>query len=549
MKETFRKVIAIFLFVAMISSFIIPTLKVSAEPVVYGSGEYFINFSMTNDHPEDFTINSVTINDEQWISGQQAEYHSTNDNYTIVITVTKLGDKLPDVGWGGNFNDLVTKDVENDGNIYTIALHLNNTTHEQSVNWWIQEGFNAPEPGPGPEHEPEPEPQGHVFNGNAYFVWNCGGSICKYRVENMQGRIDKDGHSEYPINYIKESTVKDGNKVLEISNVVDGGNYFWVWDEAIDQMDSLTKWDDLTRYVDELDYDEKRDFVIDPTGAKYANNAINTNGDRCFRATIYDDTKYESIVFGTNESDYTYFLSGWDPDFFNSEVDLSGTTKEEPMYYETYMLEPVLKFSTGSKSNSEIESIKALDVNPGAVTINKENGEYTIKFNSNFYDSVIFELTDVNNKKYYLEIKRIVMSAVDNMIDRNQEGAKLKVGVKLTYPSNTSYTDYEVLAEIEYNDGTIKTVKAKNEESTQYIFAIGEFATVKEWEDGKNLKSAAYFVEVSKDVKDINFTVLKKNALNGDSFGGAFAGSGKGFNIDILDRLITDWYYGGGSHA
>lgn len=395
-----------------------------------------------------------------------------------------------------------------------------------------------------PSEPDDPPMSGEEFNGTAWFIWNENGNVCKYKVENLQGAIDNEGAWEYPVNYIKESDVVDGTNKLEISNL-SNTDYYWVWDDKIDVLNDKTTWKQLEDYIEILDYDEKRAFVIDPTQAREGNNSICTNGDREFRATIYDDSKYESIVFGVKEDDYTYFPADWDPIFINSEVDISGTTRTNPAVYEMYLLEPNLKFSSGTVNNSRIMKVTALDVNKDAVTITESNGEYKIVFNSNYYDSVVFEITDQNNNKYYLQIDRIVMKTYDNM--RDETATSLQSGVLLMYPADSSYNDYEIIAEITYKDGKTKTVKASNIKTLQDIDHLGQGyeVEVNEWDYGKNLKMASYVVDVTDNMTDIYYTVIKKGALDGSTYGGTFAGSGKGLHVDNIQELINDFAHRG----
>ena len=310
-------------------------------------------------------------------------------------------------------------------------------------------------------------------------------------------------------------------------------------------MGEIKTWKDLqdfVNYLEHVSYDAKRAFAIDPTGGKNGENSISTNGDRCFRATIYDETKYEGIIFGVSEDDYTYFLSSWDPAFINPELDISGTSKENPAFYEIYMLEPNLKFTlNNSRKVTNIKSIKPVDINKDAVTITENSGEYTIKFNSNFYNEVMFEVTGENNNKYYFVVYRTVGDIWENVFD--PEAENLMVGVNLLYPDTDSYEDYQIIANITYKDGTFKTVEANNIKTYQDLYneGNGHMAYVNEWHDGKGLKGASYGIEITDDVTDLYFTAIKKDALSSDNYGGTFAGAGQGFKFDRLKEVLHDW--------
>lgn len=385
--------------------------------------------------------------------------------------------------------------------------------------------------------------QGNTFSGSAWFLWNDNGTLCKYHATDLTGAV-LGSESVYPINYIRESDVVDGDHKLEISNMK-AGDYAWTWDEKISAVESFTTWSDLMSYTkyleDEVGYDAKREFLIDPTGAIDAANTLCTNGDRNFRVTIYDEEKYEGITFGTNEEDYTYFLDSWDPVFFSSTFDVSGTTKESPMECSSYMLEPYMKFRVSENSIHDIASVKALDVNDGAVTITKSNGQYTIKFNSNYYDKVEFEVTDTAGNKYYFLVNRIIAEISDTFgqsMANNESTVKAKC--KLIYDKEKSYEDYQVIANVTYKDGTVKTETIQASEVTEQTMD-GSFVTDYEFGAGKNLLSAYYLLEVTEDMSSVDFTVLNNGALDGENYGGTFAGSGKGIHMD-LTRLVNDFY-------
>ena len=381
------------------------------------------------------------------------------------------------------------------------------------------------------------------FNGSVYFVWNCAGKLCKKRLENLAGGSGIDGRLVFPVNYIEENEVVDGNNSLDISSL-NNEDYYFVWENKYDEINNMTNYSDISSYINTLDEDEKRDFIIDPTGARDGNSVINTNGDRAFRAAIYSDS-FEGITFGVDESDYTYFLNDWDPTFINSTVDISKTTKSKPAVYETYMLEPLLKFTTADNSKSEIKSIKALDINDNAVTINKVDGEFSIKFNSNYYSSVVFELTDNSNNKYYLKVNRIVMDIRHSYMESKEANDDyVNLIARLIYPNNKHYTDYDVYATVTYNDNTTKTMKV--DVSNKYNRLIdGSPTTDYEFEGGKNLLNASYVLKVTSNMKCVDFNVLNKGALTSSSYGGTFAGSNKGIHYDI-EKLVNDFYNGVG---
>ena len=403
----------------------------------------------------------------------------------------------------------------------------------------------------------------------AYFIWNNNGNIAQHQFMDLQGMQVSPSGTEYAyLNMIKAADVTDDSNpavkinlstlLAEKDTRYDKCNYAWVPQATIDELANrgYTTWAKWQGLIDELiaenptadDWDLIHDHFYEPMGAKNGNNTLNTNANRAFRATIYDPTKYEAIKFGVTEDDYHYFPNAWDPVFVESTVDLVGTTKTAPAEYTTYLLEPTLKFSKDTTNNiSDIVSVKALDINPGAVTITNSGSDYTIKFNSNYYNAVTFELTDAAGTKYYVKVNRITGRFRDGM-QESMGKSTLKMGYILMYDSAKSYNDYEVKALITYKDGSTKIVTATPTASMDWDDEAQGLVSKIEWDGGKNLKSAWFAVDVSKDVVGLDFTVTNKDALKtANVYGGTFTGSGKGLHYDdtILQRIINDFYNAG----
>ena len=280
----------------------------------------------------------------------------------------------------------------------------------------------------------------------------------------------------------------------------------------------------------------KRDLAIDPTGAENGASTVCTNGNRDFRATIYADT-FEGLDFSVNPDDYTYFPDFWDSVFASNTVDISGSTAENPAVYESFLLEPTVHFSTADNSANAITGIKALDVPAGAVAITGDaaNG-YDIKFNSNFFDSVVFEIITAS-ENYYLEIVRTALQVHDNFgPDMTEPG---KVIASLYYDEGQDYRSYEVYATIYNSDGTTTMKKAEAVEidmdSMGNIMPPGTYTR----EAGKGLKYSNFAVEVSDDVVGVAFNVVEAGALSGESYGGSYLGSGIGAYYDIETREVV----------
>ncbi len=379
----------------------------------------------------------------------------------------------------------------------------------------------------------------------AWFIWNNNGNIAAYYFDDLEGADGTGENMVFPINMIRASDIDDGGVKPNISDLVkNDNNYAWVTETGHDEIVAagITNWNGFLEYknnviehskeIDDRDYEWDR--IFDPMGGRTGNNSISTNANRRFRATIYNDSTYEAIQFGTNVNDYVYFPSDWDPTFMDSTIDISNTTEENPAVYSSFLLEKNLKFKVSDFSVADIKSVTALNVNPKAVTISLTPDMCTIKFNSNYYDAVTFKLTDSNNKDYYLKVNRYTGKMFSNTQFYGDLDDKLYFGLELFYDSETSYSDYEVKAYITYNDGSTKIIDTKVVNSWKMDNDTGEWVSKKEYNAGVKMKSAAFAFELTNNIKSVDFTVIKKNALSdiANTYGGTFAGSGKGIHFE-----------------
>ena len=374
------------------------------------------------------------------------------------------------------------------------------------------------------------------FSGNAYFVWRgADDKICAHLVTGLDEskNTGTSGEPAYKIIYIPVSGVKDDvtGEAYDISN----NDYYWMWDTSLEAIGEYSNYTAMNEAF-ERDENLKRALAIDPTGAVNGASTVCTNGNRDFRATIYADT-FEGLDFSVNPNDYTYFPDFWDSVFASNTVDISGSTAENPSVYESFLLEPTVHFSTADNSANAITGIKALDVPAGAVAITGDatNG-YDIKFNSNFFDSVVFEITTAS-ENYYLEIVRTALQVHDNFgPDMTEPG---KVIASLYYDEGQDYRSYEVYATIYNSDGTTTMKKAEAVEIDMDNLGNPIPAGTYVWEAGKGLKYSNFAVEVSDDVVGVAFNVVEAGALSGESYGGSYLGSGIGAYYDIETREVV----------
>ena len=378
------------------------------------------------------------------------------------------------------------------------------------------------------------EPQ---FDGNAYFVWlDSNNQICYHKFTGLYGRPENPNDG-YKINYINVSELTDqsANNSAYVWGQ-DNANWVLAGDMEDDHGDVRT---DLTKAYIFGNGNDDMGVQLNPTGARNGENSIWSNGDRNFRVAIYRDN-YNAIEFSSNQNDYTYFPCFWDQTFFTSTVDISGTTKEKPAEYDTYLLESTIRFTKGQFS-APVTAVEALDVNPNAVDIRIVDGTCTIKFNSNYYDNVIFKIT-AGGKDYFVKVNRLVLDIKDNFGPTTTNPCLI---ARIFYDTSKSYDDFEVVATVIYNNGNTET-KVLTPEKLRYYDSDDHNRDIQGNEyalnGGKGLYESQCYVEVDKNnLVGAYFTIVKKGSLTaeGDTYNGTFSGSGEGTYYNAATRDIV----------
>ena len=385
-------------------------------------------------------------------------------------------------------------------------------------------------------HDPNPPQEpGNDFDGRAYFVWQGeNDALCVHEITGLEESRSQGEIIAFDIIYIPVSEVKDDvtGEQFEIGN----DSYYWMWSSAKPFIDENgSSYTAFTNALDALSEPEFRTIAIDPCGAEDGESTVCTNGDRVFRATIYDNATFEGIAFSQSEDDYTYFPNFWDNVFFTNTVDISNTTAENPAVYEAFLIEPTIHFGKADNSVNEITGIRPLDVPDGAVTITENPvAGYDIEFGSNFFDNVVFEI-ETGEESYYIEIVRTAMQVFDT---NGPEEENPQVVAKIFYDENESYSDYEVYATIHYKNGDASVQKIAVSEITDDGFGNAPAPGTYEMEAGKGLKCAQYSVPLTEDIEGIDFNAVKNGALSGNSYGGSYFGSENGVYYDIETREV-----------
>ena len=413
------------------------------------------------------------------------------------------------------------------------------------------------------------------FDGNAYLIWSCGGGTCYHLFEDTKGKTL----------FIAESTITADNNQNEVFDVhADYKTFaskddFDEWQEAYKEYKNLEEIDFskldtsvVIEHVDMREYEEdaikdgactrenmvREEFEacvdeyveakgifnkragFQPVGEPYSNNAYVSYGDRNFKITIYNKD-YRGVTLGSLD-DLSYYPAVWNNPFLRIEsFDISDTDMDNATIIETILLESTVNIKALRYNDFEIKSIDALDVPEGAVTVNKVNGEFKIKFASNFYDSVVFKVTSTDNKVHYFRINRLTIDA-----GLRHDDHKAFISSYFYFDNKTSYEDYIIKCKIVYKDGTFKNVEMENAKKIDnglgdltYAYELDEENSNSE-EKGKGLKVAAYQYEISeKDEKNISkvYVNVEYKGSTKDTYAGAFAGSGKGVLIDFEEEF------------
>ena len=527
MKNRFLVVMAIVTaLVIVLNTVLLSTRVIAAEPV--GKENYAmiqINGATTLENKDSvasvqatFTNGIVTFTGTGIYSDGNNQIYAVGD---VTVTATPDEDYTADLWVDGN--DLKSATTTFTGlsaggfkNMDAEFKKKETTTPTQTENTIPSEGVTPPVDGIDNRDEDPSR-----FNGQAYFVWMSGDNVCYHKFTGLTG-MKSDG-TGYDMNYVNVNELVDqsGNN----------GTYTWGqdnanWVLATDMEENGKIKTNLTKlYIFGDGTDNDHGVQLNPTNAKDGANSICSNGDMNFRVTIYRDS-YQAVKFGTSPYNYEYFPFFWDQTFFTSTVDISGTTPENPAVYETYLLEPAILFSVGdnSKSNS-ITSVKALDVNPDAVTITSDDGVYTVKFNSSYYDHVVFAITTADGNTYYIRLARMTIRVTDNW-GPNVANKDRKLTAQLYYPRTTNYSDYEVVATVVNKDGTTATSTLEVDSSDNI-------------DGGRGLYYSEYSVSANRDdTEGVYFTAVYKGALTSENYGGTFSGSGKGVYFNCETRKL-----------
>lgn len=293
----------------------------------------------------------------------------------------------------------------------------------------------------------------------------------------------------------------------------------WLVEQGIceDDGDEKALHNCVDQYYIDNDLDEYG-VKVQPVGEPQGNSSYVSYGNRNFRLTIYNEN-YKAIELG-DLSDLHYVPHFYQDATYVDAIDISETTEENPAIMHSILLEDTVRIKESAIGGLHIKSIEALRAPEGAIDINGEDGEYEFVFNSNYYDRVVFKITDTDENEYYLMVER---SILNNWIREES------VQTTFYFDADTSYSDYELIATYVYTDGTIVEKEMKN--AQRIDDGLGNITYAYETEAGLNLKMATYVIEEERGFSD-NLDGVYFNARKAGTtdliYAGTLVGSGLG---------------------
>ena len=560
-KKMPKKIVALIMTLTLVFTCITSVTRVIADD--HGSGDYSMNLGIVNTLGA--TVGDVTVNSYSW-GGQGDMFFNDTDTFHITVELTTEGGVTPKLQWGGNMSSYISNYSRRFlGSTYTISLDFTVPSTDQ-----IFLGLEV--------LEDEPSHTGERFDGKAYVVWSCGNGTCYHYFDNIPNFDD--GNSTF---YSTSEVTADNDTSIEFD--VDADRIGWVLKDDFDRwttkykdkyglntinwstvnpMDiigepnqNMGQWEEdavahgCERPTEDAGWQEQKAFTVcvddyaysvsgmlpfvklQPLNEPSYNNAHVSYGDRNFKVVIYNED-YKGVAMG-NLNSLNYYPSSWTNPFVKrDQFDISGTDKEHPTGIDSILLENTVNIKALNYNNFTITSIVPLDVPADAVTVTPNNGEFSITFASNFYDSVVFEVTDSNNKKSYMQIKRYTVDAYFKYT-REQ---KPVVAAEFYFDRTKNYDDFDLTLTILYKDGTTKTASLIAQESFEDSLGqpVHNYIFDEEEAGGKGLKQAYFEYALG----DNEIDTIDRMYINAEYVGntpgvyaGAYVGSGEGVRVHV----------------
>lgn len=477
-----------------------------------------------------------------------------------------------------NLSNLVGEPRENQS---FLALEIVEKQEEPVQQQNPQPG-NNPQPNNPQPNDPVEDPAPH-FDGKAYVIWSCGNGTCYHYFDNIPN-FDDGNSTFYKATDIKADN--DNTKTFDVNAKYKAWalpDKFNSWQEAYKSQKNVTtinwanvnpediisenpprmdEWEqkavdankaDSTKGCQKPAEDASREdreafetcvdnyyisagnlpFIrLQPVGEPNYPNSYVSYGDRNFKVVIYNE-EYKGVAMG-DLSELNYYPSEWANAFIKrDQFDLSGTTKDKPALLNSILLEKTVVIKTLDYNSFEIKSIEALDVPKDAVEIKKEGDEFKLMFSSNFYDNVVFKVTDENGAESYMQIKRYTIDGWINFVNN-----KPVLQADFYFDRNNSYEDFDLTAKILYKDGTTKNVTLTPTKGIDD--GLGNITDAYEVDEqdfgGKGLKKATFTYPLAngedRQIQDVYLNAEFKGSTE-TNYAGAYVGSGEGTLANI----------------
>ena len=361
---------------------------------------------------------------------------------------------------------------------------------------------------------------------DVYVIWNDdNNTFHKKLITN----VDQNDGNDLAYTWVYANEIGDGFKL----------SYDWtlIYKEDMDAIETTT---DYKAAQNKIDYLIEIQAALNPIRGINANTSKSHMGGMNFRFIIYEEG-YMGLLL-TNVDYQPDFIGGL---FYEDHYDLGKTTKDKPAVVQTSILNNEVEIR-GVGPSGPYKSVKALDVTEKAVKVtDKGDGIFSIKFNSNYYDRVVFEVTNMDGKKGYVMIARDALNV--SYMGEHRE----KIQATLYYLKENSYKDYQVVANIVNKDGStsvkvLDAVKDAEHDSNRDRYeyeTVGDAAN----EGNAKLKKCQFVLDNNENISKVYFTVVKKGATTViDTYKGTFAGSKSGIEFGhVNEREMKIIYYEG----
>ena len=220
----------------------------------------------------------------------------------------------------------------------------------------------------------------------------------------------------------------------------------------------------------------------------------------------------------------------YDDTVYPTAIDITNTSAESPAAAAVYYGAAGFSFSSvyGSSAVSSVE-LTGTSVPVSAVTISGTQ----VSFNSGYYSSIPLKVTLADSTSGYIMVTRLGLeihgtNSVNHVIYHGSQtgvadmtqvsGKTFNIVAVFYYDASTTYSDYDIVANVTYPDGSSET---------KIVEGFSEVTCV-----DNSLKGGDYLIwsgDVQSDMPtSVSVTAVKHGAFGASTFGGAMFGAGSG---------------------